>query len=344
LIYTTGAGSLVDMQPPTITDVLKARLLLAKHLPETPMWTYSAINERTGATVFVKHENAQPTGAFKVRGGLNLLAGLPVAERNRGIVGYSTGNHAQSLAYAAARYGVPCVIVMPANSNPLKAQAVRDLGAELVEYGADFENARAHAEDVARDRQMRLISAANEPAIIAGVGTAYFEVLLREPDIDTIVVPVGSGTGAAAAGIVAAALNPQCAVVAVQSTASPAAHDSWVAGGPVERPNRTAIAGLATGSGFALAQALLRRHLGEFLLVDDDAVVPAQRLLYRAAHTVAEGAGAAALAAVLGNPDRFAGRRIAVMCSGGNADPAELGRIAGGTPAGPDRQPQGETT
>jgi threonine dehydratase len=330
LIDAMGSGTVADMQPPSITDVLRARQLLREHLPETPMWTYPAINRETGATVFVKHENAQPTGAFKVRGGLTLLANMPAAERKHGIVGYSTGNHAQSLAYAAARYCVPCVIVMPENSNPIKADAVRELGAELIQYGPDFERARQHAEHIARRRGMRLISAANEPDILSGVGTAYVELFLQEPDIDTVVVPVGSGTGAAAAGIVAAALNPGCTVVAVQSTASPAAHDSWTTGAPVERPNRTAIAGLATGSGFALTQALLRQHLADFLLIDDDAVIPAQRLLFRTAHTVAEGAGAAALAAVLGDPARFAGRKIAVMCSGGNADPAELTRIADG--------------
>lgn len=321
-------GNVALMQQPSIADVLRARLLLNEYLPETPLRSYPEIDRQAGATVFVKHENAQPVGAFKVRGGINLLANMAAAERNRGIVGYSTGNHAQSLAYAAAQYRIPCVIVMPENSNPVKADAVRDLGAELVECGTDFEESSTYAEKIAHERDMRLVSAANEPDIIAGVATAYLDIMLHQPDIDAIVVPVGSGTGAAGAAIVAAALNPGCEIIAVQSSAAPAAHDSWVAGQPVQRPNRTTIAGLATGSGFALTQAVLHRHLTDFLLVDDAAVVPAQRLLYRAAHTVAEGAGAVALAAVLGDRDRFAGRRIAVMCSGGNADPAELGRIA----------------
>lgn len=313
----------------------RAGRLLARHLPPTPMWSYPALNATAGATVLVKHENVQPTGAFKVRGGLALLAGMEPAERARGVLGYSTGNHAQSLAYACAHFGVPCAIVMPRNPNPAKASAVRGLGAELIEFGDNFDQARTHAEQLAGERGMRLVSAANEPAIIAGVATAYLEIFDQEPDLDAVIVPVGGGSGAAAACLVAADLANRCQVIAVQSAASPAGHDSWRAGRPLDRPNHSVVDGLATGSGFVLTQRIMAAHLTDFLLVDDAAISAAQWIMMRDAHTLAEGAGAAALAGLLACGQRFAGRKVAVVCTGGNASEQEIRssmRIADATP------------
>ncbi|WP_106536631.1 threonine ammonia-lyase [Haloactinopolyspora alba] len=317
------------MRRPTISDVLYARQLLSRQLPPTPMWTYPVLNARTSATIHVKHENTQPTGAFKVRGGLTLLAGMDPAERGRGVVGYSTGNHAQSLAYAAATFGAPCTIVMPEGANPAKAHAVRAWGAELVEYGGNFDEARSHAEGLARDTGKRLVSAANEAEIIAGVATVYLELVEQEPELDVVLVPVGGGSGAAAACLVTAALAPGCEIVGVQSSAAPAAHDSWHASECVTRTNHTAVDGLATGSGFELTQSIMRERLTDFVLVDDDAIAAAQRVMMHEIHTLAEGAGAAALAAVLADPSRFAGRRVAVVCSGGNASEREIRACAG---------------
>jgi threonine dehydratase len=316
------------MRIPTFPDVLRARQTLRAHLAPTPLRPAHAL----GPGLLVKHENVQPTGSFKVRGGLTLLAGLDPAVRRRGVVGYSTGNHAQSLAHAAAVFGVPCTIVMPVDPNPTKAGAVRALGAELVEDGATFDQARTHAVELAAARGMRLVSAADEPDIIAGVATAYLELFGQRPDLDAVIVPVGSGSGAAAACLVAAAVAPHCEVIAVQATGSPAAHDSWRAGGIVERPNRTVVEGLATGSGFDLPQRILRAHLADFLLVDDAAIRAAQWIMMRDAQTLAEGAGAAPLAAYLAEPDRFAGRTVAVVCTGANASEAEIrGTVLAGT-------------
>jgi threonine dehydratase len=312
------------MRLPTITDVLRARQVIAEHLTPTPMWSCPALDATTGTTTVIKHEHTQPTGAFKVRGGITLLSGMSPAERAAGVLGYSTGNHAQSLAYAAALFGAPCTIVMPANPNPGKAAAVRALGAELVEHGADFEAAHEYAEKLAVEHGGRLVSSGDEPDLIAGVATAYLEMLERDPGLDVLLVPVGGGSGAAGACIVAAALAPNCQVIGVQSAASPAAHDSWEAGHGVRRPNGTVAEGLATGSGFELPQQILRERLTDFLLVADTDIRHAQRVLMRDAHTVVEGAGAAALAGLLTNRERFAGRRVGVMCSGGNVSETEL--------------------
>ncbi|HEY1569767.1 MAG TPA: pyridoxal-phosphate dependent enzyme [Pseudonocardiaceae bacterium] len=305
-----------------MTDVLRARRVVAAHLPATPLWSYPSLNATTGATTFVKHENVQPTGAFKVRGGITLLDSMTPDERAAGVLGYSTGNHAQSLAYSAALFGAPCTIVMPENPNPIKAAAVRGLGAELVEFGKDFEAARQHAEELGGSK--RLVSSGDEPHLIAGVGTAYLEILEREPDLDAIFVPIGGGSGGSGACLVAEAVAPHCKIIGVQSSASPAAHDSWEAGHLVRRDNQTAAEGLATGSGFELPQRILRDKLTDFCLVDDKDIRTAQRVLIRDAHTVVEAAGAAALAGLLANRERFAGLRVAVMCSGGNASEAEL--------------------
>lgn len=312
----------------TYADVCAARTIVERHLPPTPMWSYPLLDRETGAQILVKHENVQPVGAFKVRGGLTLLDRLAPAERARGTITYSTGNHALSMAYASSRAAVPCTVVMPAAANPAKAEALRAWGAEVVLTGPDLAAAQRYAEQAATETGARLVSPGDTPELLAGVGTLYQEILTAAPDLDTIVVPVGSGTGAAAAVVVARELAPDCRIIAVQSASSPAAHDSWTTGEPVERPNRTRVEGLATGRGFALPQRILRGGLKDFLLVTDDQIADAQRLLATHAHTLAEGAGAAALAAVIAHPDLFTGRRTAVVCTGGNASPAELAGLA----------------
>ncbi|GAA0551033.1 threonine/serine dehydratase [Paractinoplanes ferrugineus] len=309
----------------TYADVRAAREVVRRHLPPTPMWSYPLLDRTTGATVLVKHENTQPVGAFKVRGGLTLLAARP--DRARGTVTYSTGNHALSLAYASQVFGAPCTVVMPAAANPAKAAAVEALGATVVLTGAGLAAAEQHAVRLAAETGARLVSPGDTLELLAGVGTLYQEILEARPDLDAIVVPVGSGTGAAAATVVAKELAPRCQIIAVQSASSPAAHDSWRDQSPVVRPNRTRVDGLATGRGFALPQHHMR-DLADFVLVTDDQITVGRRVLARDAHTLAEGAGAAPLAAVLADPERFAGRTIAVVCTGGNASPAELASLS----------------
>jgi threonine dehydratase len=314
------------------TDILAARDLVAEQLPATPMWSYPGLNAVAGATLYVKHENVQPVGSFKVRGGLTLLAGMTPAQRARGLVTYSTGNHAQSLAYACAMFGASCTVVMPAAASVEKEEAVRALGATVLRDGADLGAAQQRAEQLAAERGGHAVSPGDTAALIAGVGTAYLEIFEAQPDLDAVVVPVGSGTGAAAAAVVAAKLAPDCRVIAVQSSSAPAAHDSWRAGACVRRPSHTIVDGLATGRGFELPQLLMRAGLADFQLVTDAEIAAAQRLLASRAHTLAEGAGAAALAAVVARPADFAGQRIAVVCTGGNASAAELAALA--PPAG----------
>jgi threonine dehydratase len=312
------------MKPPVFADVLAARRILSQHLPPTPAWHYPVLDAAVGAQVWVKHENVQPVGAFKVRGGIVLLASFDESQLARGVVAASTGNHAQSIAYAAARFGAPCTIVMPEKANPAKAASVRALGARLVLDGEVFDECCEIAERIAGETGAYFVNSGDEPALIAGVATATVELLERAPDLDAIFVPVGSGTGAAAACIAAAELAPNCRVVGVQSAQAPSAYESWRSGTLVDRPNRTEIEGLSTGHGFGLPQLVMREQLHDFLLLDDAEIREAQRLLLSAAHTMAEGAGAAALAGLWARRAEYAGRRVGVICSGGNASVAEL--------------------
>lgn len=316
----------MNSTPPTINDVFRARRLLAARLPETPMWSYPVLDNAIGAQVQVKHENAQPTGAFKVRGGITLLAGMDQADRERGVVTPSTGNHAQSMAYACRLYGVPCVIVMPENPNPAKLAAVQAWGAEVAIAGATMVEASAYAGVIASERGMRLVGLA-EAELIAGVATLYLDMFHREPDLEALFVPVGGGSGAAAACIVANAVAPDCRVIGVQSAQAPAAHDSWRLGELVTRPAKTVVEGIATGSASALPQQVMRAGLDDFILVDDADIGAAQRMLLMSAHVLAEGAAAAGLAGLVSRHAEFAGRKVGIVCTGGNAGQAELQRV-----------------
>jgi threonine dehydratase len=307
------------MQPPTFADVLEARRRIRPYLAPTPMHRYPALDALVGAEVHVKHENHQPVCAFKVRGGVNLVSQLSADERTRGVIGASTGNHGQSIAWAARLFGVAARIVVPEGANPGKVAAMQGMGAEVIFHGAKYDDARAHCEALAAQHGWRYVHSGDEPHLIAGVATIALEMLEAEPRLDALFVPIGGGSGAAGACITAKAIAPGLRVVGVQAEASPAAHESWKARRLVTAPNRTFAEGLATGTAFALPQSILWEHLREFVLVSDAEILQAMRLLLEHAHTLAESAGAAALAAAFRMRRDLAGRKIGVVCSGGNA-------------------------
>ncbi len=315
----TGSSAALDL-----ADVLAARQRIAPYLRPTPLFRYPALDAMTGARVWVKHENHQPVGAFKVRGGVNLVSRLDADERGRGVISASTGNHGQSVAYAADLFGVRAVICVPAQANPVKVESMRALGAEVISYGRDFDEAREHCEKQAADHRYRYIHSGNEPALIAGVATYTLEILEAQPDTEVIVVPVGGGSGAAGACVVAKAVRPSVEVIGVQSEAAPAAYRSWRGRSLVEDATSTFAEGLATRTAFELPQQIMWELLDDFVLVSDEALRCATRVMIEKTRNLVEPAGAAALAAVLGEPRRFAGRKVAIVCSGGNISPAHL--------------------
>ena len=306
-------------QIPTLADVLKARIRIAPHLRPTPLFGYPTLNELLEADVFIKHENHQPVGAFKVRGGVNLLSQLSAEERERGVIAASTGNHGQSLAYAAQLFAVPATICVPENANPVKVASMRGLGAKLVFRGRDFDEAREHCEQLANEHGYRYVHSGNEPLLIAGVATETLEILQEQPEVDVIVVPVGGGSGAAGACIVAKAVNPAIRVIGVQSEAAPTAYRSWRERRLVEDRMETFAEGLATRTAFELPQRILWQWLDDFVLVSDDEIRAAQVLMIEATRNLIEAAGAAPLAAALRLREQLGARRIALIASGGNA-------------------------
>lgn len=307
-----------SLVPPTFADVLGARERIAPHLPVTPTRNYPALDRRAGCEVWVKHENHQPVGAFKVRGGVNLVSCLSADETKVGVLGASTGNHGLSIAFAAQRFGTRATIFVPAGANPVKVERIRDLGADVMVGGDDFDEARVACEEHARETGGRYVHSGDEPLLIAGVGTLTLEVLEAVPDFDAIVVPVGGGSGAAGATIVAAQLKPGVDVIGVQSDAARTAYDAWRSGKPQSGETTTFAEGLATRTSFDLPQSILAKGLADFVLVSDDDIRGAMVSFIETTQNLVEAAGAAALAAVLRYPDRFAGRKVGVIASGGN--------------------------
>jgi threonine dehydratase len=316
----------VTLDPPALVDVLAARSRIRPHFAPSPLRNYPALDRLVGTTVWVKHDNLLPTGAFKVRGGVNLMSQLDTATRARGVIAASTGNHGQSVAFAARLFGTSAIICAPEGANPVKVEAMRDLGAEVVLVGRDFDDARLHCERLAAEHGYRYIHSGNEPDLIAGVATHTLEILEERPDIDAILVPIGGGSGAAGACIAAKSIRSDIEVIGVQSAAAPTAHDSWRARAAVERPNTTVAEGLATRTAFELPQRILIDMLDDFVLVTDDELLSATAAMIEKTRTLVEPAGAAPLAAAVSETirPRLAGRQVALICSGANISPTQL--------------------
>jgi threonine dehydratase len=313
-----------ERDEPTLADVHEARKRIAPYLRPTQLYGYPALDELVGTTVLVKHENHQPVGAFKVRGGVNLVSRLSPEEREHGVFAASTGNHGQSVAYAARLFGVAATICAPEGANPVKVASMRGLGAEVILQGRDFDESREACAELAEERGGRYIHSGDEPLLIAGVGTEMLELLDQDPGVDVVFVPVGGGSGAAGCCIVAKAMNPAVRVVGVQSDAAPAAYLSWKEGRPVEDEMRTFAEGLATRVPFELPQQILRRDLDDFVLVSDDEIRAAQRHMIETTRNLIEAAGAAPLAAVLRQRAELTGQRVGLIASGGNVSPQQL--------------------
>ena len=319
-----------DLEEPAFADVLDAARQIRPYLTPTPLRRYPALERLVGTELHVKHENHNPTGAFKVRGGINLVSRLSDDERRRGVIAASTGNHGQSVAFAARLFGVSAIICAPAAANPVKVEAMQDMGAEVILDGDRYDDSRRNADRLAREHGYRYIHSGDEPLLIAGVGTHTLEVLQEQPRIDTVIVPIGGGSGAAGACIAAKAVNPEIEVIGVQSDQAQSAYLSWKSGSLQDSPNRTRAEGLSTAAPFELPQRIMRRLLDDFVLVSDDEIDAATALMIEKTRTLVEAAGAAALAGALKLRNQLRGRRLALICSGGNISPAQLKALLAG--------------
>ena len=308
------------MLEPTFEDIVVAREFIAPYLPKTPLIRIKAISELLDCDYYAKLENLQPIGAFKVRGGVNLVGTASDEEKCRGLVAASTGNHGQSIAYGGRLFSTRVIIYSPAeNTNQLKMQAMRDLGAEVRLHGRDFDEARQECERVAKEEGFRYVHSANEPKLIAGVGTIGLEIFEDLADVDVIIAPAGGGSCAAGNCIVTHELNPNVKVIAVQSEAAPAMWHAWRNRTLEPYPTmKTEHEGLASRVPFEMTNKILWELLSDFVLVTDAEINDSVKLLARYAKQVTEGSGAASLTAALKMRDNLRGKKVVGVVSGGN--------------------------
>jgi threonine dehydratase len=311
----------------SLAEVYAARRLIYRTLRPTPLMQHPLLGSETGLDIYVKHENHNPTSAFKVRGGLNLIAHLTADER-RGVITASTGNHGQSIAFACAREHVPCTVVVPLGNNPEKNAAMRALGATVIEHGADFDEAREHVETMQREQMLRYVHSANEPHLIAGVATYAVEVFEELPDVDVILVPIGGGSGACGCSLVRTWVGSRAEVIGVQAAAADAFARAWRTG-IRETADRAATfaEGVATRTTFDLTFSILQQQLADVVTLTEEELMEGVRLALRTTHNLAEGAGAAALVAAVKLRDRLRNRRVVCVMSGGNIDRQTLARL-----------------
>ena len=316
----TPAAKTESTLPVTFEDVLAARQFIGPYLPKTPLVRSEKLSALLDCDYYLKCENVQPIGAFKVRGGVNLVGTTPEEKKRAGIVTASTGNHGQSIAYAGRLFGVRVIIYAPTeNVNETKMQAMRALGAEVRLHGRDFDEARLETERVAEREGYLYVHSANEPKLIAGVGTIGLEIFEDLPDVEVIFAPAGGGSCASGNSIVAKHLKPNVQVIAVQSEAAPAMWHAWKNRSLDEYPTmKTEHEGLATRVPFEMPSRILWELLDDFVLATDEEINEAIRLLAVNAKQIAEGAGAASLAGALKLRDQLRGKKVVGILTGGN--------------------------
>ena len=318
--------SLSPLPEPTIADIYDARRKIAAHVHRTPLRRVPILSDMLDADVWVKFENMQLLGAFKVRGGINLVSRTTPEERARGFVTASSGNHGQSIAYAAQQFGAKCTVFVPVGANPVKVASMQSMGAIVVEHGPIFDDARVRSETVAREEGMRYIHAANEPLLVAGVATYSLEIHEDLDNIDYIIVPIGAGSGACGASIVSRHLSPETKVIGVQSESAPSVHLSWakMEGPTVDAKMETVAEGIATGSSYDYPVGMLRKYLNDFVLVSEEDIQQAIVTMIASTRTLVEHAGAAPLAAAEKIRDRLKGKRVVLVASGANLTVEQL--------------------
>lgn len=313
---------------PTITlaDIRQAAAGIAGHVQATPCTRSQTLSQLTGTTLWLKFENLQFTSSFKERGACWKLSRLDAGERRRGIIAMSAGNHAQGVAYHARRLGIPATIVMPRNTPYVKVRYTEEHGARVLLEGRSLEEAAVSAREIAEREHLVFVHPYDDPDIIAGQGTIALEMLATAPDLDCLVVPVGGGGLVSGIAVAARALRPSIEVIGVETALYPALK-SALEGDDRTCGGDTLAEGIAVAAPGRLTLALMREHVNEVLLVDEDQLERAVSLLLNVEKTVVEGAGSAGLAALLQYPERFRGRRVGVVLSGGNMDPRLLAAI-----------------
>jgi threonine dehydratase len=309
-----------------LADIEAARKVLAGQVLRTPMLAAPRLSALTGAQVFVKYENLQVTNSFKDRGALVKLSALTADERKRGIVAMSAGNHAQAVAYHAARLGIPATIVMPVTTPAVKVAATRSHGAEVVLEGESVADAQVACERLMQERSLTLVHPYDDQLIIAGQGTIALEMLEDVPGLDTLVIPIGGGGLISGNAIAARGIKPSIEIVGAEAALYPSMWNA-VAGEHRDIGGPTLAEGIAVKNVGRLTLPIIRELVSEIILVDEARLEQSVNAYLTLQKTMAEGAGAAGLAALLTKPERFAGKRVGLILCGGNIDPRILASI-----------------
>ena len=310
----------------TLSDIKAAATILQGQILDTPCVESRTLSEITGAQVYLKFENLQFTASFKERGACNKLTQLTPEERARGVIAMSAGNHAQGLAYHAQRFGIRAVIVMPRFTPGVKVERTRGFGAQVVLHGDSLDEARRHAFEMAARENFVFVHPYDDEAIVAGQGTVALEMLATVPDLDTLVVPVGGGGLIAGMAVAAKAIKPSIEIIGVQTVRFASMVDA-VCGTTHATGVSTIAEGIAVGTPGTITQEIAKRLVDDWLLVDEGDIEQAVLMLLEIEKTVAEGAGAAGLAALVRHPERIRGRRVGSVLSGGNIDPLLLAAL-----------------
>ena len=309
--------------PISYTEVLKARSVVYDHLTPTCLTRYDNLSSLIGAEIFVKHENHNPTGSFKVRGGVNLMHHLKVAGTN-GVITFSTGNHGLSIARSAAWFGVEAIIVVPENNNPVKNRSIKSTGATLIEVGKIFEEASTVVDELSVKDNLYCAHPANEPHLINGVGTEFIEIIEALPTLDAVILPIGAGSEVAAATVVLKTINPNIQLFAVQAECSSAAFKSWKSGKILSSENATFAGGFATGIAYEIPFEIYKTNLTDFVVLSEEEIYEGVSLAGYYTHNFLEGAGASTIMAAIKLKEQLKGKKVALQFSGCNASPDEI--------------------
>jgi threonine dehydratase len=311
--------------PISLAEVLRAKNVVCQHLVPTQLTRYEELSRLLDAEIYVKHENYNPTGTFKVRGGINVMHQLRQTDTH-GVITFSTGNHGISVATTAAWFGLEATIVVPEKNNPAKNRKIRATGAHLIEAGATFEEASKLVEEILGEQDLYYVHPANEPHLINGVGTEFLEIIEQIPDLDAVIVPIGAGSEAAAAVTVLKTINPAIEVYAVQAEVSCAAYLSWKSGMIQSSTNTTFAGGFATGTGYEVPFAIYKDSLADFVTLSEAEIYEGIALSGYYTQNFVEGAGGSTLMAALKLKGKLKGKKVVLQCSGGNAAPEEIKR------------------
>lgn len=301
----------------SLPSVIAAEKVISPFLKPTPLTHYQSLSELVGAEVYIKHENHQPGGSFKIRGGLNVMHHLK-AQNISSVITYSTGNHGMSIAASAKQFGIHAVIVVPKGSNPLKIARIKSFGALVLEEGDTFEEAAAFGRSYQEKNNLHFVHPANEPHIINGVGTEFIEILRDLPDVDAVMLPIGAGSELAAGVTVLKQVNPKIEIYAVQAQASQAAFLSWQEGKMISSANTTFAGGVATGDAYELTFDIYKNALSDFVLLSEDELLHGVYMAMEHTRNLAEAAGASTIMAALKIKEQLRGKKVVLQMSGAN--------------------------